>query len=148
MYLKSSRASWIMLRTKFIWTEVSGASLLAALDALAAAQVRNTTSDHVILYVILYTFHHLYPMSCSRTWFSFGLTATHWRIIGELGWHFWPLTGLRSVEWRHWLDVCSLSSRGCGQNILPWIIILHLSIMPKHRYQKYSKCIPYTHTYL
>lgn len=138
MHLKSSRASWIMLRTKFIWTEVSGAPLLTAPDvpgsAAAAAQVRNTTScDHVIMD----TFDQVYSMSCSRTWFSCGLTATHWRIVGELGWHFSPLIGLRSVEWRHWLDVCTLRSWGCSQNILPRIIsLLHLSIVPKCQYQK------------
>lgn len=43
-----------MLRTKFIWTEVSGAPLLTAPDAPAAAQVKNTTSCH---HVITYTFH-------------------------------------------------------------------------------------------
>lgn len=57
-----------MLRTNFIWTEVSGASLVTALDALAAAvaaaQVRNTIScDHVILY----TFDQVYLIYCLRT---------------------------------------------------------------------------------
>lgn len=36
-HLKSSKASWIMLRTKFIWTDVNGAPLLPAPDAPAAA---------------------------------------------------------------------------------------------------------------
>lgn len=127
-HLKSSRASWIMLRTKFIWTEVSGAPLLTDSDAPAAAQDRNTSFD----LVILYTFDQMYLMICSRTWFSYWLAATHWWIVGELGWHFFFLTELRSVKWRHWLDVCTLRSRGCTQNILPRIIsLLHLSSIEK-----------------
>lgn len=56
-----------MLRTKFIWTEVSGAPILTAPDvpaAAAAAHVRNTTSYDL---VIMYTFNQEYLMLCLCT---------------------------------------------------------------------------------